>query len=465
MRVSILAACAAVFLCAAPGTTGADLLFVSTFGFDGQTCLVAAAPCATIQRAINVAQDGDTIKVMAGFYDRTTIRLERPISNLIISGSWASDNFDARFGSPQTVLRQNLTSVQRLLTISAGNIDIGVSFERILFQEGGRGGAWVEASNGGHATVSFVGSRFKDNSAAFQGGGVYAEATGGGTITFEVSDCRFDGNYARESGGGFAVLAQGSGSRVDVLAARNTILRNGAGTEMGTLFDGAGGGVYLHAAGGATLVARLENNVLAENRVAGTTNPQGSALFLGSQDVISIVEVTSTNDTITNNSSSRGAYAVVTAGTVDLDIVNGIVRNILSLKLDPVSQIAIDYSDYSSISGGFADGGHNLNVDPAFVDPLSHDYHLDGNSPLIDAGICSKFVCTRPPNSVCYLRRVAPFEDFEGDARPDSGCDIGADEVVFVPEASGAGLALAALGTLAALRRVRRARPRTFTIT
>ncbi len=69
---------------------------------------------------------------------------------------------------------------------------------------------------------------------------------------------------------------------------------------------------------------------------------------------------------------------------------------------------------------------NNITVDP-FLDSAGH---LSGSvSALIDTGICGYYHMT--PFGFEYIR-VAPYDDFEGDARPGDGtvlgCDIGADE-------------------------------------
>ena len=67
------------------------------------------------------------------------------------------------------------------------------------------------------------------------------------------------------------------------------------------------------------------------------------------------------------------------------------------------------YKDNFSTPSGTA----NMTVDPLFVDAANGDYHLQSNSPCIDAGISTN----------------APSTDFEGNIRPQGiGYDIGAYE-------------------------------------
>ena len=116
---------------------------------------------------------------------------------------------------------------------------------------------------------------------------------------------------------------------------------------------------------------------------------------------------TITNNTITGNSAERdggGIYCYDSSPTV----LNTILWN------DSPDEIYLSSSSititYSDIQGGWGGEG-NIDADPLFVDPENGDYHLQADSPCIDAGT---------PDG-------APPDDLEGNPR-DEAPDMGAYE-------------------------------------
>ena len=72
-------------------------------------------------------------------------------------------------------------------------------------------------------------------------------------------------------------------------------------------------------------------------------------------------------------------------------------------------------NDYS-VPSGIVTGTHNISLDPLFIDTTNDDYHLQKNSPCIDAG---------DPAGV----PLASSNDIDGNRRPMGGLvDIGAYE-------------------------------------
>jgi hypothetical protein len=118
--------------------------------------------------------------------------------------------------------------------------------------------------------------------------------------------------------------------------------------------------------------------------------------------------ITVINSTIVNNSAPNGS------GMWDwqANVVNSIVRG----NTGSATQIggATTGVTYSNVEGGF-DGVGNTDKDPRFVNAAAGDYHLAGDSPLIDAG---------DPASA-----HEGLADLDGDPRLIGlAVDIGADE-------------------------------------
>ena len=95
-------------------------------------------------------------------------------------------------------------------------------------------------------------------------------------------------------------------------------------------------------------------------------------------------------------------------------LINCIVQNVSNFSSGGNS-VDFEYSNCDFYNNGFStpSGTANISGNPMFVDETSGDYHLQSQSPCIDAGTASN----------------APKTDFEGTTRPQGGnFDIGAYE-------------------------------------
>ncbi|HRQ38218.1 MAG TPA: PKD domain-containing protein [Chloroflexota bacterium] len=92
-----------------------------------------------------------------------------------------------------------------------------------------------------------------------------------------------------------------------------------------------------------------------------------------------------------------------------------IVNSIIWGHVDDLN-VAVEYVSYSNVGDGeYGGANNNLSVDPQFADPVQHDWHILGTSPLLDAG-----------NSATAN---VPLTDMDGDPRVlGTAVDIGADE-------------------------------------
>jgi hypothetical protein len=156
-----------------------------------------------------------------------------------------------------------------------------------------------------------------------------------------------------------------------------------------------GGGIY---SGTGTSSAMFINLILT-----GNTANDGGGVYC--EDSASITNCTITANTATNSGGGiacgAGASPVVVNTILWGDTAAGSPNEISG------SSIIITNSD---VEGGWTGIG-NINVDPAFEDPINSDYHLQPVSQCVGAG---------DPNK-------ASEKDFEGDFRDDSP-DMGADE-------------------------------------
>lgn len=249
-----------------------------------------------------------------------------------------------------------------------------------------------------NATASISGTSIRNNDASNYGGGVGSNnsvidfdrcditgntsslVTGGGggiyinNNTVSLRRCEISGNSASGSGGGMYQTGTPNVSLENCLLVDNEANR--------------GGGAYINDDETATLIV---NTTVADNRALGG---EGGAYHLNCAEIIA------RNSIFWNNSATGVGQTVYKGGCAAAD----------SIMTDSIAT-----SGAAWIYGGtWITSG---NIDPA-LDPMfigSGDYHLQGNSPAIDAANATH----------------APAEDIDGDPRPQGAADdIGADEYV-----------------------------------
>ncbi|MHB1134208.1 MAG: beta strand repeat-containing protein [Chloroflexota bacterium] len=237
-----------------------------------------------------------------------------------------------------------------------------------------------------------------DNYSGYHGGGMYAG--GGGTPT--LSNVTFNNNRATYAGGGLVVDNPGSATLNNVAFSGNSAdvgggmaLTYGAGAVLANVtFSGnsagfEGGGLQTEG-GSPTLVNVVFSGNTATVRGGGLNNAGGAPQL--------------TNVTFAGNTADYGggiySYGALTLTNAILWGNSAPQQN--QIYADPSTrELVISYSDVEGSGGsaawalaGTTDGGHNVDVPPAFVSPVSAasapttagDYRLLASSPAIDAG-------------------------------------------------------------------------------
>lgn len=292
---------------------------------DGNDCLAAANPCATIQHAVDLAAPGDEIWVAAGIYTGVQAR-DVLTQHLYISQSVTiRGGYTAVFDDPPdpennlTILDAQLAG--RVVYISEGASVTLAGLQLTNGQAGTQNGGGLYARQ---ANVSLADITFSDNRAEF-GGGLYVVQ---GRLTVQHS--RFSRNVARLGGGGarlygstavlshntFSDNATGFHGGALYITAGQTTLR-GTQIENNTVTDalqGWGGGLHLnggrailagndfsgnqaHTGGGLRLFqsqAVLEANLLRGNQ----------AILGGGMSLETNSAVTLTNNTVVDNTTA-----------------------------------------------------------------------------------------------------------------------------------------------------------------
>lgn len=161
---------------------------------------------------------------------------------------------------------------------------------------------------------------------------------------------------------------------------------------------------------GAGIACMGGNPKIFDNVLTGNTCYDGAAIHISSGSPIIA------NNTIVDNSpTSSAAVYVSTTGTpiIANNIIAWNTRGIFVASGRTATLLCNDVFcntvyDYSGITAGTGD----ISSNPFFVDRTNRDFHISAISECIDTA-----------NSL-----YAPLDDFEGDLRPASGADIGADE-------------------------------------
>ncbi len=179
------------------------------------------------------------------------------------------------------------------------------------------------------ARVSLYGCEIINNR-GLQGAGIYSLGA-----VVSVDSCLFSGNRSRSGGGAVAVF---DGS---FAATSSAIVGNNAG-------QGAGGAIYVESGTHSLSYCTITADTAATG--AGGVHVTGSMAMVGIDGSI----------VWGNEPPGEGVVVVDGLGT-------------------------ISYSDVETYGDAWSGPG-NLNVDPAFVDPLRGDWSLQRTSPCVDAG-------------------------------------------------------------------------------
>jgi hypothetical protein len=383
--------------------------YVSRLGSDtANACAVAASPCRSIDWATTQATNGDVIKVATGKY-KDRIRLPGN-ANLSFSGGWSEDFTQRAPRSTPTVLKPMRTFTEGTeLQVEIADpcctpatSTVTATIDGFVIQRGRGSGtaafsaASILADDGDAYTVAFVDVDFLRNAE----GAVTISATHNSTIDVSLTRCRFLKNKYRHGGSTgptIGVYADGLNA-VDVTITDSLIARNSAtairidARELGE--------------GEPQVNVRLANTTITANKRRGIRVTTSGAPANTTLELLNTIVWGNTWDLPPGFGPTDG---------VDLHAATDGAGG--SITIDR------DHSDMHDVVAGTGavlnDLGGNVDIDPSFVRGDAY-YHLDGTSPLVDAGTNTGVTAT----------------DVDGNARPYDGdgdtvavSDIGAHEV------------------------------------
>ena len=229
------------------------------------------------------------------------------------------------------------------------------------------------------------------------GGAVYTLNSGDASLSLtKFIDCLFEYNHAYGEGGAIKFTNDGNSEITRCQFIGNTS-NYGAGAIM----------FY------TALNTRLTQCLFYQN---STENSGGGALkSLNPQTSLSIANCTFVYNT---------AYGAGEGGAADFDYADvSIVNSIFygnnqtygkDINVGQSTTVDINYSDVDMPD--YATGNHNLNnINPLFVNPSQGDFHLQANSPCIDAGLDIGLPYNgNAPDMGCYEYNGAGIDDLSG---------------------------------------------------
>jgi hypothetical protein len=342
----------------------------------------------TIQAAIDVANNHDTVLVAPGIY-REHINFK---GKAITVTSESGPEVTTIDGSPFDSVVLFISREVRNSVLNGFTLQNGAATPNRDYYGGG-----IEIVN---ASPTITNNVISNNNACYGGGiGIIY-----GSPLIQRNKITGNGKLVACSsgdGGGINILGEAPSLHVEILD--NEISDNG-----GTLTR-AGGGIYVGAA--APIIKR--------NIIKGNTSAQGGGIYITTNALIVQNLITGNqansgggiywliggprlvNNTIAGNNATNGSGVYADGNENRTELTNNIIvaepgRSGLYCRasVEDTSLIILQFNNIFS-NGGMAYGGNcsdrtgtngNISADPLFANPTDGDYHLQQMSPSIDRG-------------------------------------------------------------------------------
>ncbi|MCG3130073.1 MAG: hypothetical protein FLDDKLPJ_00821 [Phycisphaerae bacterium] len=383
-----------------------------TFYVDAGTCPdegdgSEGHPFCRIQRAIDLATDGDTILVLPGTYRENLDFLGKDITVRSADGPEATV-IDAGFNSSAVIFH---TGEGRDAVLEGFTLTNGTGFSNNSLDVGG-------AISINSASPTIRGNIITNNEAAF-GGGIDTER-GNPLIENNI----ITGNIAFDQH--LLLHISGDGGAISIFNSSAVLIGN---RIYANTAHHNGGGIWSDEAPNDPFTLMFRNNLIYRNEALGR---DGFGGLTGGIHIEGNPEVTISGCTITRNIAPYTVDGVMLSGegrlvaAIENSIIYGNSANPGQGREVYLRRGTLDvrYCDVEGAQTGVTNnngtlnwGAGNLDADPGFADPEADDYHLDDCSPLVDAGDPA-------------FTPLSGETDVDGDDRVIfAAIDIGADEV------------------------------------
>ena len=331
-----------------PGT-----LYVAPDGDDSRLCNSIGSRCRTVQRAVDLAADGDTVKVAAGTYsDPDTAVLGAVVAidkTITLSGGYDASSFADPPDPTAHVTTLDAEGQGRVITIGS---DASPTIEGFIITGGdatGLGGTGgVQDAGGGiycyeaHPTLrkNTIAGNLASSNAGVSGGGVHLERCRRSVI----SNNTLEGNTASSGGygrGGGVTLVYSN----EAIISGNYMVNNTASTA-GT---GYGGGLYVFYS-----AATIDGNTMERNVGSTTADGQGGGIWIQNSSVVVSKNTVKGNAAGAPNLGTGGGVLAVYCEAITLDS---------NLILDNTAQsgngVAISQGSTFTLTNNIIAGNHS----------------------------------------------------------------------------------------------------------
>ena len=380
-------------------------IFVSSSG-TGQACL-QISPCRPAA-GLNKAVDGDTLYFQQGTYTGISDPILNVTKGVSLIGGWNGPSTEMVIINPlkyETIIDGG---DQRQLVSIATDSDETVFITGFTFKNGNTQS--VSMKNGGAIHVEQGGviiefNRFENNHADWYGGAIRIESKD----DVIVRDNTFENNSVGLGGGAVSTLSSG--------AENQTI------TIEGNEFIGgsANHGTAIAISSTHTIITR---NMFMDNpgeyalsfsfSVDGPSSIISNNFIIRAKSALWFSNFSAASQKVWNNTIVDCTFGI-NGYTANLEIVNNIITNTATSISNNGENIAGSNNlFYNNTNDPFKLNNPVTDKDPLFVDAENDDYHIQDDSPAVDAGTS-----------------VALKVDFDGERRPSGWrFDIGADEIM-----------------------------------
>ncbi len=310
------------------------LFILLNFSFLSATVINVPGDQVTIQAGIDASAEGDTVLVQPGtYYENINFNGK----NIVLMSQSGPENTNIESGA--TIYSENGTVV---------------TFE-----------------NNENESAQLIGFTITGGASEYNGGGISVYNASPILKNLIVRD-----NYA-----GYSVAwdAGGNGGGISLVYSNTQIFNTsitGNQTAGGWGWNGVGGGVYF----------RYSNVTLKNVFIGNNQSGHGGGIY-SDNSMVSLLNCTvSDNDAM---SGLLGSEITEYSNGMELDNSTMTVTNSIFWGSDTLQDIILTDSDitirYSDIQGGWKGEG-NIDANPLFLDPDNGNYHLQPDSPCIDAG-------------------------------------------------------------------------------